>query len=653
MKFRKFYFWFFLILLFLILGCAAPRIKKIPLERAQKSQFIMVDDFDSGEEPDKFLGVQLIELTPGATCLSTYAEAGAFCGYCIEIDYQLAQGSKCLWGIDLNNLDASAAEKIVFVLKHKKDILLSVVLEDGFGNLAVIPLSPADLKDEKWTTIALSLNEFKDVDLNDLKYFKLIFESREKPIKSITYIDEVKFFGPRQLLFLSLKDNLFGFPENDLDEKRKKRLLRLKDQAMFKGIARDAWGYFDKIVDKQNHLVLDYIQVAPEPIIGDYTSPTNIGLYLVAVISAYDLGFISEKEAISRIKASLDTIRELPKYNGFLYNYYNTSNLHVTREYVSSVDCGWLAAALIVVRQSFDGKLYPEATKLLEEMDFSFFYDKNIGQLNLGYETDKKAFTPYHYGFIASEARMASFIGIGVGDLPDRHWFKIRRTPPAEWDWPTQKPKGEYREYLGEKVFEGYYTYGDLKVVPSWGGSMFEFLMPVLFIDEVKFAPEGLGLNDILATKAQIKLAKEKGYTVWGFSPSSNPQGGYKEYGVKQVGITGYAEGVVTPHAAFLGLLTLREESVNNIRRMISDYEIYGEYGPYDSFEVKSGKVSRKYLALDQGMLLIALNNYLNEGAIQKRFYADPIAQKAKKVLEIEKFPWAAEYITEDTTYSY
>jgi len=184
-----------------------------------------------------------------------------------------------------------------------------------------------------------------------------------------------------------------------------------------------------------------------------------------------------------------------------------------------------------------------------------------------------------------------------------------------------------------------------LKVVPSWGGSMFEFLMPVLFIDEIKLAPEGLGLNDILATKAQIKLAKEKGYAVWGFSPSSNPQGGYKEYGVKQVGITGYAEGVVTPHAAFLGLLTLREEAVDNIRKMISDYEIYGEYGPYDSFDVKSGKVSYKYLALDQGMLLIALNNYLNEGVIQKRFYADPIAQKAKEVLEIEKFPWASEYI--------
>ena len=645
MEFKKFYFGFFLILLFLIFGCAAPRIKKIPIEKAQKSQFIVADDFNSGKEPNKLGGGQLIELTPGAACSSLYIKEDAFRSYSVKIDYQLVAGSRCLWGMDLENLDASAAQRIIFTLKHKKDIPLSVGLEDGAGNLAIVLLPAADLKYKEWVTVALELNEFKNIDLNDLKYFKLIFESQKEPLESVTYIDEVKFFGSPDLLFLSRKDNLFGFPEKVLDKRRRKRLLKLKNQAIFKEIAEDTWEYFDKIVDKKNHLVLDYIQVTPQPIVGDYTSPTNIGLYLIAVISAYDLGFISKEEALSRLKATLETLKKLPKYNGFLYNFYNTSNLHITREYISSVDCGWLAAALIVVRQSFDGKLYPQATQLLEEMDFSFFYDINLGQLNLGYEVDKKTFSPYHYGFIVSEARMASFIGIGMGDLPKRHWFKIRRTPPAEWNWPSQKPKGEYKEYLGEEVFEGYYSYGDLKVVPSWGGSMFEFLMPVLFIDEIKLAPEGLGLNDILATKAQIKLAKEKGYAVWGFSPSSNPQGGYKEYGVKQVGITGYAEGVVTPHAAFLGLLTLREEAVDNIRKMISDYEIYGEYGPYDSFDVKSGKVSYKYLALDQGMLLIALNNYLNEGAIQKRFYADPIAQKAKEVLEIEKFPWASEYI--------
>jgi hypothetical protein len=646
MNFKKFSFSLFLILLFLVVGCAAPKIKKIPLEKAEKDQFILVDDFDDGKDPNKFGGGQLIEVEPGALCSSTYTKEGAFSGYSVKINYQLARGTKSVWSMDLNDLDASAAQKIIFSLKHKKAVPLGVGLEDGFGNLIVVSLIPDSLKDKEWVTVQLELDKFRGVDLNDLKYFKLLFESRKEPIKSTTYVDEVKFFGLPNLRFLSLKDNLFGFPKDVLNKRRLKRISKLKDQTMLKEIARDVWKYFEKTVDKRSHLVIDYIQIAPDPYIGDYTSPTNIGLYLVSVISAYDLGFISEEEAISRLRNTLDTLKQLPKYKGFLYNFYNTSNLHITRNYISSVDSGWLAAALIVVRQSFGGELYQEATQLLEEMDFSFFYDENLGQLKLGYEVDKKKFTPYHYGFIASEARIASFIGIGMGDLPKEHWFKIRRTPPPEWDWPTQKPKGKYRNYLGQSVFEGYYTYEDLKVVPSWGGSMFEFLMPVLFIDEISLAPEGLGLNDILATKAQIKLAKAKDYPVWGFSPSSNPRGGYTEYGVKQIGITGYKEqGVATPHAAFLALMTLEKEAVANIKRMINDYEIYGEYGPYDSFGIRSGRISQKYLALDEGMILIALNNYLNDGVIQERFQADAIAKKAQDLLKIEKFPWAGEYI--------
>ena len=66
-------------------------------------------------------------------------------------------------------------------------------------------------------------------------------------------------------------------------------------------------------------------------------------------------------------------------------------------------------------------------------------------------------------------------------------------------------------------------------------------------------------------------------------------------------------------------------------------YEIYGEYGFYDSVRVKTGKVAKKYLALDQAMILIALNNYLNNGAIRKRFHQDPIAKKAEPLLTEEK----------------
>ncbi len=71
---------------------------------------------------------------------------------------------------------------------------------------------------------------------------------------------------------------------------------------------------------------------------------------------------------------------------------------------------------------------------------------------------------------------------------------------------------------------------------------------------------------------------------------------------------------------------------------MIELYDVYGEYGFYDAVTVETGLVARKYLSLDQGMLFVALNNYLNDGAIRKRFHADPVMKKAEKLLSSEKF---------------
>ncbi|HRZ67727.1 MAG TPA: glucoamylase family protein, partial [Candidatus Omnitrophota bacterium] len=69
------------------------------------------------------------------------------------------------------------------------------------------------------------------------------------------------------------------------------------------------------------------------------------------------------------------------------------------------------------------------------------------------------------------------------------------------------------------------------------------------------------------------------------------------------------------------------------IRRMLFYFDMYGEYGFYDSVNVKNGKVSYRYLALDQGMILPSIDNYLNNGAIRQRFHKDPVAKKVEKLL--------------------
>ena len=76
----------------------------------------------------------------------------------------------------------------------------------------------------------------------------------------------------------------------------------------------------------------------------------------------------------------------------------------------------------------------------------------------------------------------------------------------------------------------------------------------------------------------------------------------------------------------------------HNIRKMIELYDVYGECGFYDALNPETKEVAYKYLALDQGMIFIALNNYLNDNAIVKRFMKDKINKDVKRVLEVEKF---------------
>ena len=168
---------------------------------------------------------------------------------------------------------------------------------------------------------------------------------------------------------------------------------------------------------------------------------------------------------------------------------------------------------------------------------------------------------------------------------------------------------------------------------------MFEALMPTLIIEEKRLAPKGLGLNDERHARIQISYALEKlGYPVFGLSPSCIPEGGYSEYGVRPLGTKGYKAGVVTPHATFLALEFAPKECVKNLRTMLEKYNVYGEYGFYDSINPATGKVAMEYLCLDQAMSFIALDNYLNDGAIRKRFSADPISKRAEELLKVENF---------------
>ncbi len=542
-----------------------------------------------------------------------------------------------------------------------------------------------------WQTVSIPLNkmtglvDFGDpaawqnpaIGRKDLDELVFVFQDRMVSRKVGTiYLDNIHFvnngnpgptavdFPPRKkektavriegLEFTTfLSKRLKDFPKEVLVKKQ----FPADDREFLKEIAKDTWRFFDEVVDQEHGLPLDNILLGKEkPLdeataIGDYTNVTNIGVYLMCVVSGFNLGFITREQAVTKIKLTMDTLEKIEYHeSGFPFNYYDTTTAERTSYFVSLVDSGWLIAGLYVARNAFPEELKEQADRLINRGNFKFFYDPVDRQMFHGYYQHLEVYSDYHYGVFYTEPRASSYLAIARGEVPDDHWFVgLIRTFPGEYKWQSMEPINRVKKNThGYEHFGGWYEWKGIKFVPSWGGSGFEALMPTLILKENELAPEGLGLNNKRQVEGQIKFAlEEKGYPVWGMSPSSVPEGGYSEYGAKPFGSKGYKAGVVTPHITGLALEHAPREAVANFRKLIELYDIYGEYGFYDAVTVeadpknpnsKVGNVARKYFSLDQGMLFVAIDNYLNDGAIRKLFHSDPAMQKVEYLLTEEKF---------------
>ncbi len=599
-------------------------------------------------------------------------------GHSLKLDYNVGSKKNAVNGfwMQLKFFDASPYDHFEFYVKGDKRKGCTNIFKlefkklqkdlDGLEETTKGSFIVKGITDE-WQKISIPLNVMNGItDWSQMGELVITFEKRrvDNP-KGTLYFDDFTFVktgapGPSirdavehrskktktdlsALEFAKfLIKRLNGFPSKVF----LKKSLPVDDKAMLLEIAKDTWKYFDMFVDKNYHLPIDNVEFGPsgtvskETKVGDYTNITNVGLYLMCVVSAYDFKFITKEDALNRLKLTLDSIEKLEKYRNFPYNYYDITIFQRTSNFISFVDSGWLAAGLVVIKNAFPEALGRRCENILDGMDFSFFYDPVEEYMYHGFYTNIGYYSDYSYGVLYTEPRAISYLAIGKGDAPKEHWFKLARTFPDTWAWQTQMPKDRREKtYLGCVTMGGYYTYNGTKFVPSWGGSMFEALMPTIIIDEKKLAPKGLGVNDKRSVDIQIKYALEKlAYPVFGMSPSCTPGGGYTEYGVKPLGIKGYKPGVITPHATFLALEFAPKECVANIRKMLELYDAYGECGFYDAINVNTGQVAIKYLCLDQAMSFLALDNYLNDGAIRRRFSADPINRRAKELLKVEDF---------------
>jgi hypothetical protein len=442
--------------------------------------------------------------------------------------------------------------------------------------------------------------------------------------------------------------------------------------------ARDTWRSFERLALPSGLPADSLVRAGGEwGANSGQTSPTNIAAYVWSVLAAQRLKLISPDQARERLSRTLDTLAQMERYHGFYFNDLDprtgralkVSPLDATplRPLLSTVDNAWLATALVMVA-NLEPALRPRATKLLNEMNFRFFYEpydaadsiNHSGHLRVGYLADDSSFYG-HYGMLNSEARIASYLGITRKQVPPDAYFRMYRTFPEPVGPQERKSHGQFREYQGVKVFEGAYSYRSAHLVPSWGGSMFEALMVTLFVPEDVWAPRSWGVNHPLYVQAQIEHGlQEARYGFWGFSPSTSPRGGYGLYGVKALGADrlGYdsydmvpqtpallprqavssGHGVVAPYASFLALRYAPHEALANLRGLMAKFQIYGPCGFQDSVDVSAGLVSTSVLAVDQGMIMAAIANELADDVMQHAFSDGAVEESIRPLIAVEEF---------------
>jgi hypothetical protein len=391
--------------------------------------------------------------------------------------------------------------------------------------------------------------------------------------------------------------------------------LTTAQRAELQAIARDTWRFYNTDVDPSTHLPMDNVTFAGGSSTptgyGRYTSAANIGVYLWAVVAAHDLGLISRPAARTKLQQILRAVQNLKRSNGFLYQWYDTTDGQVIRNpgdidctgepaptfdncyFISNVDNGWYASGLIVARQAMP-ELKHEVDNLIKPMNFGLFYDARpethcntnpaiagnqpTGQMYGGYyvglppDQGDNWTHYYHNGALYSDPRISAYIGMGLHQMPGNVWWRSWRElpPPApfpdcqatdpDFSWQGQWPMpGSWQTYPDPQsgqafpVWEGHYVYpeSDLSFIPTFAGGMFEGLMANEVVPETSWGPRSFGLADARTADVQIKYATEQlGLPVWGMSPSSTPDdsGGYNGYGVEGLTFPYYGAGADANH---------------------------------------------------------------------------------------------------------
>ena len=260
---------------------------------------------------------------------------------------------------------------------------------------------------------------------------------------------------------------------------------------------------------------------------------------------------------------------------------------------------------------------------LFEVMDFGFLLDKERKVFVIGYNVEAEKPDNSFYDLLASEARLASFVAIAKGEIPQEHWFRLGR--------PLTPLQGS-------------------RALISWTATMFEYLMPILVMRD--YDKTLLDQTYKSVVKRQIEYGT-KNNVPWGVSEAAynardlqlNYQ--YAPFGVPGLGLKrGLSEDlVISPYSTALAALVSPLAALENFRAL-AKVGALARFGFYESIDYTPERlppnanqaIIKAFMAHHQGMILVALDNVLHDNIFQERFHSEPLIQATELLLQ-ERIP--------------
>ena len=394
------------------------------------------------------------------------------------------------------------------------------------------------------------------------------------------------------------------------------------------GWAKATWQYFETFCTAGEHyLPPDNVQTQPPTGTAHRTSPTNMGFALLSALGAHALG-IDNGRGLALAERMLTTMEQLARWNGHFYNWYHTCTLRpMPPLYVSTVDSGNCAAALLAAANALRGwgqdALAARAQALCDGMDFALLYDPQRRLMHIGIDTGSGKRSEGYYDLLESEARLTSYFAVARGDVPREHWRALSRA------------QVQHERYRG---------------CVSWSGSVFEYLMPELFLPPQR--------DSLLWESAKfclrVQRRRVRAGQPWGVSESayfaldSALSYRYKAHGCAALAMQPDMdrELVLSPYSAFLALAVAPRAAVRDLRRFAAR-GLPGQYGFREALDCTrartggGGQIVHCVMAHHQGMSLLSACNALCGGQVQRWFLADP-AMRAHMSLLSERLPLGA-----------